>query len=200
MTGIAQDIRYAGRQLRHYPGFALAVILTLALAIGANTAIFSIVNAVMLKSLPYSHPERIGTIFTRITGANSSDERHHLDGEQWELLRDNVPALTSAISGIRPSGINLEAGSAVRYVHAARISAHYLDVIGIAPVIGRNFTEAEDVPHGPNTAILSYELWRNIFASHGNIVGETIRLRGEPYTVVGVLPQGATTPINADVY
>jgi len=200
MTGIAQDIRYAGRQLRHYPGFALAVILTLALAIGANTAIFSIVNAVMLKSLPYSHPERIGTIFTRITGANSSDERHHLDGEQWELLRDNVPALTAAISGIRPSGINLEAGSAVRYVHAGRISAHYLDVIGIAPVIGRNFTEAEDVPHGPNTAILSYELWRNIFGSHGNIVGETIRLRGEPYTVVGVLPQGATTPINADVY
>src|SRR5690348_2831396 len=200
MTGIAQDIRYAGRQLRHYPGFALAVILTLALAIGANTAIFSIVNALMLRSLPYSHPERIGTIFTQIRGATVTDERHHVSGEQWELLRDNVPALMSAVSGIRPAGVNLEADSHVKYIQAARISAHYFDVLTIHPLIGRNFTETEDVPNGPKVAVLSYNLWRNTFGSNPHIVGESIRLKGEPYTVLGVLPDGVTTPLNADVY
>ncbi len=106
-----QDARYGLRQLRRNPGFTVTVILTLALSIGANTAIFSIVNALMLKSLPYSHPERMGTIYTRITGPMASDERHHVNGEQWELLRDNVPSLISAVSGIRASGVNLQAGS-----------------------------------------------------------------------------------------
>src|SRR6266568_5859823 len=134
MTRLGQNLRFGLRQLRRNPGFTATVIVTLALAIGANTAIFSIVNALMLRSLPYSHPERIGTIFTRVSGPTSSDERHHVDGEQWELLRDNVPALISGASGIRPSGVNFQAGSRVQYVHAARISAHYLDVLSIHPV------------------------------------------------------------------
>ncbi|HEY6377302.1 MAG TPA: ABC transporter permease, partial [Edaphobacter sp.] len=98
MDAFAQNLKFAIRQLRRNPGFTATVILTLALSIGANTAIFSIVNALMLKSLPYSHPERMGTIYTRVTGTRSSDERHHVNGEQWELLRDNVPALLSSIS------------------------------------------------------------------------------------------------------
>jgi hypothetical protein len=149
----------------------VTVILTLALSIGANTAIFSIVNALLLKGLPYSHPERMGRIYTRVTGPQPWDDRHHLDGEQWELLRDNVPDLTSAISSIRTSGVNLQAGSQVQYVHASRISAHYLDVLSIHPLIGRNFSDAEDRPHGPKTAILSYSLWRNTFTSNPDIVG-----------------------------
>ncbi|HEX7895049.1 MAG TPA: ABC transporter permease, partial [Terriglobales bacterium] len=200
MNAPLHDLRYALRQLRRNPGFTATVIVTLALAIGANTAIFSIVNALMLRSLPYSHPERIGTIFTRIRGATVTDERHHISGEQWELLRDNVPALMSAVSGIRPAGVNLEADSHVKYIQAARISAHYFDVLTIYPLIGRNFTETEDVPNGPNVAVLSYNLWRNTFGSNSHIVGESVRLKGEPYTVVGVLPDGATTPLNADVY
>ena len=118
---LLRDVHVALRQLRRNPGFTLAVILTLALAIGANTAIFSIVNALMLKSLPYAHPERMGTIFTRITGKNTTDERHHINGEQWELLRDSVPALISAASGIRASGVNLQSGPHVEYVHDARV-------------------------------------------------------------------------------
>jgi len=200
MRQLAQNLRYAVRQLRSNPGFTATVIITLALAIGANTAIFSIVNALMLRSLPYSHPERIGTIFTQIRGASTTDERHHISGEQWELLRDDVPALMSAVSGIRPAGVNLEANSHVEYIQAARISAHYLDVLTIHPIIGRNFAEAEDVPNGPKVAVLSYNLWRNVFGSNSQIVGRAIRLKGEPYTVVGVLPDGATTPLNADVY
>ncbi|HEY6413450.1 MAG TPA: ABC transporter permease [Edaphobacter sp.] len=195
-----QNVRYGVRQLRRNPGFTVTVILMLALSIGANTAIFSIVNALMLKNLPYSQPERMGTIYTRVTGTRSSDERHHVNGEQWELLRDNVPSLISAVSSGRTSGVNLQAGSHVQYLHAGRISLHYLDVLAIHPVAGRNFSEGEDHVNGPKTAILSYSLWRNTFGSNLNILGESILLRGEPYTVIGILPEGATTPLNADLY
>jgi len=197
---LGQNLRFAVRQLWRNPGFTVTVILTLALSIGANTAIFSIVNALMLKSLPYLHPERMGTIFTRVTGSNPSDERHGLNGEQWELLRDNVPSLISAISSRGASGVNLRAGSRVQYLHAGRISAHYLDVLGVHPVAGRNFSDAEDRPHGPKAAILSYSLWRNTFSSDQNILGQAILLKGEPFTVIGVLPEVATTPLNADLY
>ncbi len=197
---LVHDIRYSFRQFRHNPGFTATVILTLALSVGANTAIFSLVNSLLLKSLPYPHPERMGAIYTRITGTQPRDERHHVDGEQWELLRDQVPALISAISAIRPAGVNLESSSHVQYVQSGRISAHYLDVLGIRPVIGRNFSEAEDLPNGPKLVILSYGLWKNIWGGNRGILGQSVLLKGEAYTVVGVLPDGATTPLNADLY
>ena len=192
-----RDARYGLRQFRRNRGFTVTVIFTLALSIGANTAIFSIVNALMLKSLPYSHPERMGTIYTRITGPTASDERHHLNGEQWELLRDHVPALIPAVSSIRSSGVNLRAGSQVQYLHSGRISEHYLDVLAVHPLIGRNFSYAEDRPHGPKTAILSYGLWRNTFGSNPKILGQTILLKSEPYTVIAVLPEDAVIPLSA---
>ncbi len=200
MDALGQNLRFAARQLRRNPGFTATVILTLALSIGANTAIFSMVNALMLKSLPYSHPERMGTIYTRITSSRPSDERHKLNGEQWELLRDNAPSLISAVSSRGTSGVNLQAGTHAKYVHGGRISAHYLDVLAVQPMMGRNFSEDEDRPHGPMAAILSYSLWRNTFSSNPNILGQAILLKGEPYTVIGVLPEGATTPLNADLY
>ena len=193
------QLKFAFRQVWRNPGFTATVIITLALSIGANTAIFSIVNALILKSLPYHDPARMGTIYTLINGATSSDERHHLNGEQWELLRDQVPALISAVSsGV--SGVNLRAGSRVQYVHNGRVSSHYFDVLSLPPIIGRNFSDSEDRPHGPKTAILSFGLWRTTFNASPDILGQSILLKGEPYTVIGVLPQGATTPLNADVY
>jgi predicted permease len=195
-----QDARFATRQFKRNPGFTATVIVTLALSIGANTAIFSLVNALILDSLPYAHPERIGTIYTRITGPISEDERHHVNGEQFELLRDNVPALLSAVSATRTAGLNFQAGAQVKYLHAGRISQHYFDVLAIHPMIGRNFSDTEDRPHGPRAAILSYELWQNTFGANANIVGQPVLLKSEPYTVVGVLPQGAFTPLNADLY
>lgn len=194
-----QNLKFALRQLLRNPGFTITVILTLSLSIGANTAIFSIVNALMIKSLPYVHPERMGAIFENINGAQPHDGSISIDGEQWELLRDNVPALTSAISG-GISGVNLKAGQHVQYLHAGRISAHYLDVLGLHPLVGRNFTETEDLPLGAKSAILSYGLWRDTFNADSNLLGQSILLKGEPYTVVGVLPEGATTPLNADIY
>ena len=200
MGTLSQNLRFALRQLGRNPGFTLTVVLTLALSIGANTAIFSIVNALMLKSLPYAHPERMGAIFERITGSDPSDNMADLDGQEWEGLRDNVPSLISAVSSGIASGVNLQAGSRVQYLHAARVSAHYLDVLGIQPLAGRNFSETEDLPHGPKTAILSYALWHSIFGADRNLIGQAIHLKGEPYTVIGILPEGATTPLNADVY
>ncbi len=200
MDALRQNLKFAARQLQRNPGFTMTVILTLALAIGANTAIFSIVNVLMLKNLPYSHPERMGTIYTRITASVTSDNRHKLNGEQWELLRDNVPSLISAVSSPRTSGVNLQAGSHVEYVHGGRILAHYFDVLAVQPVLGRNFSEDEDRPHGPTAAILSYSLWRNTFSANPDILGRAVLVKGEPYTVIGVLPEGATTPLNADLY
>jgi predicted permease len=142
----------------------------------------------------------LGTIFTRVIGPSSSDERHHINGEQWELLRDDVPALISAISGIRTAGVDLQAGTHVQYLLAGRISAHYLDVLSIHPFLGRNFSDAEDRPNGPKTAILSYHLWRNTFSSDPNILGKTVLLKGAPYSVIGILPEGAVMPENADLY
>jgi predicted permease len=205
METLRQNLKFAVRQLGRNPGFTLTVVLTLALSIGANTAIFSIVNALMLKSLPYAHPDRMGTIFERITGSDPSDQMANLDGQEWEGLRDNVPSLISAVSSGIASGVNLQAnttesGAQIQYLHAARISAHYLDVLGIQPLAGRNFSETEDMPHGPKTAILSYALWRTTFGADRNLIGQAIHLKGDPYTVIGVLPEGATTPLNADVY
>jgi predicted permease len=194
------EFRYGLRQMRHNPGFAITVIITLALSIGANTAIFSVVNALMLRSLPYAHPERMGTIYTRVTGPAPSDERHHVNGEQWQLLRDKVPSLVSAISGIRASGVNLRTGNVVEYVRDARVSAHYFDVLALEPLVGRNFTEEEDRPNGPDAVILSYSLWHRQFAASPHVIGKVVLLKGAPYTVVGVLPQDASTPANADIY
>ena len=194
------DFRFGARQLYKNLGFTLTVVLTLALSVGANTAIFSLVNALLLKSLPYAHPERMGTIYAHETGPRgTNDYLSALDGEKWELLRDNSPALISAVSG-GASGVNLKAGSRVQYVHDGRVSAHYFDVLAIQPVLGRNFSEDEDRPHGPKTAILSYGLWHSVFGADPAILGQTILLKGEPHTVVGVLPEGAITPSNADVF
>src|SRR6266566_2665071 len=201
LHAVMADCRFGARQLRKDPGFTLTVVLTLALSVGANTAIFSLVNALLLESLPYPHPERMGTIYTQLTGSSAaSDQRHNVNGEQWELLRDNVPALISAVSSFGTSGVNLKAGSQVEYVHNGRVSAHYFDVLALRPILGRNFSEDEDRPHGPKAVILSYNLWRHAFGADPGILGQTILLKGEPHTVAGVLPRSVTTPLNADVY
>ncbi len=200
LESVWRNGKHAVRQLRHNPGFTVTVVLTLALSIGANTAIFSIVNALLLKSLPYPQPERLGTLFARTTGSEASDVRRSIDGEQWELLRDDVPSLIPAVSALPTSGVNLEDGSHARYVHEGRVSARYFDVLAFHPFAGRNFSESEDRPHGPRAAILSNALWRTVFDGKRDVIGETVLLKGEPYTIIGVLPEDASPPLNADLY
>ena len=197
---LERECRYAARHLRRSPGFAATVLLTLALAIGANTAIFSLVNALLLNALPYANPEGIGTLYARTSGPESSDARRTVDGEQWDRLRDDVPSLLSAVSSLRTSGANIRAGSVVRYVRVGRVSAGYLEVLGLHPVVGRNFSEDEDSPNGPKAAILSYAFWQTACGATPSVVGQTVVLKGEPHTVVGVLPEGTGTPLEADVY
>jgi predicted permease len=195
-----QNLRYGLRQFLRNPGFTSTVMFTLALSIGANTAIFSIVNALMLKRLPYPEPERMGTIMMQVQGPSNAESRHWIDGEQWELLRDEVPSLTSGVSSGIAAGVNLQAGQHVEYIHAGRISAHYLDVLGIHPMLGRNFSEAEDRPQGPKSVILGYGLWRNTFGADRGLIGQVIRLKGDSYAVIGVLGRDGKTPQNADLY
>jgi macrolide transport system ATP-binding/permease protein len=219
---IFSDLTFAVRRLIRQPGFTLTVVVTLALSIGVNTAIFSLVNALLIKTLPYPHPERLGVIFVRFSGPNltSGDQRTNLDGQMWEQLRDNVPALNSALSaGLTSGGALLTSGqssgqasiqastqastpsaSHAEYVHSGRVSAHYFDVLGLQPLMGRNFSLDEDRPGGPRAAILSYALWHTGFNSNPNILGTQIQLKSEPYTVVGVLPQNTITPLDADIY
>ncbi len=110
-------------------------------------------------------------------------------------MRDNVPALISAVSSSRTSGVNLEAGPHVQYLQAGRISAHYLDVLGIQPALGRNFSDAEDRSHGPNAAILSYSLWRNTFGSDPNLLGHAVLLKGAAVHGHRNPPRGGDYPL-----
>lgn len=206
------DLRFALRQLHKSPGFALAVILTLALGIGVNTAVFSMVDGFMLRSLPYPQPERIAALMLhqQATAADSSDveERNHFESSTWIAVRDNVPAAIVAASGSRigteGEGLNLTAdtsnGEAVFYVHGASVSAHYFDVLGIPLYKGRSFTLDEDRLHGPKVVIISYGLWQSAFRGDPKLAGKAIHLKGEPYTVVGILPRGAVTPNPVDLW
>lgn len=198
MAGISHNLRYAVRQIQKSPGFAITAILTLALGIGANTAIFSVVNALMLRPLPYPEPARLGALITRQSGSQGVDNSDSSDGQTYEMVRDEVPAVTAAAYGTE-AGVNLQAGSSVKYVQQLRVSSKYFDVLGIPPQMGRSFTREEDRPNGPAVVVLSNQLWRTTFHSDPHIIGRTILLKGAPYTVVGVLAYGAESPWQSPV-
>lgn len=186
---IGRDLRYAGRQLRRTRAFTITVLATLSLCIGANTAIFTIVDALFFKPLPYPDPSRLVLLSTVFSKGGAFDADTSQDGFQWELVRDDASLLDSAVySGA--AGVNLVAAGRVEYVIDQRVSANYFHVLGIEPLIGREFTRQEDVPNGPPLTILSYGLWQRVFHGDPTIVGRTIDLRGSPYTVVGIVPPG----------
>lgn len=201
---VLRDLKYAQRQLRRNPGFTFTVLLTLGLGIGANTAVFSMVNALLLRPLPYPQPERLGSLISHYDGVSSStgkvtsEDDNSSDGETWELVRDNVPAvIAGATAGTR--GVNLQIGSGIRNVREQRVSARYLDALGVKPILGRSFTEEEDRPNGAKVVVVRYEIWQSLLGSDSDAIGKTIRLKGEPYTVVGVLPPHTETPDKADL-
>jgi predicted permease len=211
---VINDLRLALRQLHKNPGFALAIILTLALGVGVNTAVFSLVNGFLLRPLPYPQPDRLAVLILHQEGISTKTgqfvqkDNNSQDGETWEMVRDNVPSVQAAIFG-GTSGVNLQAGSdsgngdrpgEVRYVQDMRVSAHYFDVLGIQPFLGRGFTAEEDRPKGPNAVIVSYALWQSVFHADRQVLGKEISLKGEPYTLVGILPPHAQPTGTADVF
>lgn len=205
---LLQDLRLGLRQLYKHPGFGLAVILTLALGVGVNTAVFSLLNGFLLRPLPYPQPDRLGVLILHQEGISKSgqfvhDDDDSQDGETWEMIRDRVTAVQAASFG-GTSGVNLQAGSSsgssIRYVQDMRVSAHYFDVLGIQPFLGRGFTEEEDRPNGPSAVVLSYALWQSAFQSDPQVLGKQVILKGDPHTVVGVLPPRAQPTGIADVW
>jgi putative ABC transport system permease protein len=202
---LIREIRLALRQLRRNPGFTVTVVLTLALAVGANAAVFSLVNALLLRPLPYPEPQRLAAVIRHLHGVTASgqmidDTDDGQDGEAWELIRDHVTAALFAAEYHGSDGVNLEANHQARYVLAHRVSAAYFNVLGAKPLIGRSFSQEEDTPNGPNAVILSYELWHSLFSADQKIVGQPIRLKGEPYTVVGVMPPNLQTTAPTDLW
>jgi predicted permease len=194
-------LRVTLRRLAQSPGYALAVILTLALSIGANTAVFSLVNALLLRPLPYPQPDRLAGIEV-VSNQGAPDLSTAIDGEAWELIRDQVPQILPAVSsfaGLR-AATNIRTPAGVRSVSSARVSAGFFDVLGELPVMGRGFTTQEDRDGGPHAVIISNQLWRTAFAGDPHVLGKAILVKGEPYTVVGVLGPRFTLPSKADVY
>jgi predicted permease len=206
---VIRDLKFAFRQLTKSPGYALAVMLTLALGIGVNTAVFSMVDGFMLRSLPYRQPERVAALIFHVQGVSQRNGQYFSEqddshtGATWETLGQSLHSVTLASWG-GTDGVNLTtdaaSGNTVRYVHESRVSANYFDVLGVPLFRGRSFTSEEDRAKGPKAVVLGYALWRSTFGGDLNVLGKAIHLKGEPYTVVGVLPQGAVTPSNADLF
>ena len=210
MSSFARDLKHAIRQLAKSPGFTFVAVLTLALGIGANTAVFTLANAFLIRSFPYPQPERLGVLLNRFTGVPETDANSLFnilhDGEMWELVRDNVPSVIAAagsapnVPGAPHTIVNLKIGNDVESVSGARVSTHYFEVMGVHPLLGREFVEDEDRPHGANAVVLSYDLWERAFHGDKDVLGKSITVKGEPYTVVGVLPPHTYTTASGDLW
>jgi len=181
-----QDIRYAIRTLWKSPGFTVVAVLTLALGIGANSAIFSFVDGVLLKPLPYPDPDRLVLVWEKPPGGgiNVVSALNFLD---WHDQND-VFAHLAATSG---GSVTLTGSGEPRRIPGSRVSATYFDAFGVKPVMGRTFAPDEDQPGKEHVVILSYRLWANEFGGDRTLVGRTLTLNGEAFTVIGVLPEGS---------
>jgi predicted permease len=200
LENLARDVRVAARLLRRSPGFTAVSVVTLALGIGANTAIFSIVDAVLLRPLPYPDPARLADVvrISRYKGEEGWSVSQ--DGRMWEAVRDGVPGIDAAPFGAASTGVNLVARGHAEYVRQQRVGAGFFRVLGIPPVIGREFTRDEDRPGGAAVAVLSDALWRRAFDADPEIVGRSVLLRGEPYTIVGVMPATFRSNTRTDLW
>jgi putative ABC transport system permease protein len=182
-----QDFRYAARTLRQRPGFTAVGVLTLALGIGASTAIFSAVNPILFEPLPYPHANRIMMIWDTFQGVRCDLTFH----SYRELAARNRSFDTMAVMEAWQPTLTSSAGAAQpERFDGQSVSASYFHVLGVAPAMGRDFQPAEDRFKGPHVTILSDALWRRRFGADGAIVGHQITLDGDLYTVVGVMPRG----------
>jgi putative ABC transport system permease protein len=187
-----QDLQYGARMLLKQPGFTVVAVLTLALGIGANSALFSVVNAVLLRPLPYQHPERLFKV-NRVDvkrprlGARTSP-LNFLDWRSQNQTFEYLGGYTDA------SAFNLSGGAEPERVAGAMVSDTLFPALGIKPILGRNFLPEEDRMGGNNAVILSHQLWTRRFGDDRNILGQTLTLDSRIYTIVGVMPRGFDFP------
>jgi predicted permease len=187
MQTLLQDLRYGARMLMKKPGFTLVAVLTLSLGIGANTAIFTVVNAVLLRPLAYGQPERI----MRLAPDWPSLDFRNASEPKFIFWKDHSRSFegVAATTGIG-SGVNLSGGSEPEFVTGVRVSADFFRVLGVNPALGRAFTEGETSPNGGRVVILSHGLWQRRFGADSAIIGKNVSINDTPYTIVGVTPEG----------
>ena len=193
MSNLWQDLRFAIRQLRKSPGFALTTILTLALGIGATTAIFSLLNAVLLQPLPFPHPDRLMSLSSLDTSASKAgvpSSVSYPDFFDWRTHNHSF----EAIACYRHDGRTLTGYGTPQQLETEIVSSDFFRVLGVNPLLGRGFARDEEKP-GTHVVVLSHQTWQSVFGGASDIVGRAITLDHARYTVIGVMPQGFQFPI-----
>jgi putative ABC transport system permease protein len=194
MSTLIQDIKYGLRQLRRSPGFTAVAIVTLALGIGANTAMFSVINAVLLRPLPFPQPNRIVQILKQYKDGTSAPTSVPL----FSYWKEHNQVLSDiAAFSLDPVGFNLATQGLPERVPGVRVTAEFFQVLGVSPILGRNFLLQEDVPGGGSVVVLGYDLWCARFGANPKLIGQSIALDGQPYTVAGIMPQGFRWPASS---
>jgi len=197
LEALRQDLRYGLRSLRQTPAFTAAVVLTLALGIGANSAIFSVVNGVLLRPLPYGEPERLVVVRQTLNQPQTAN----LGFSEKELLdyRAASRALESLVE-YHTMSFTLLGNREAERVQAGVVSPEFFDVLGVTPLLGRSFRAADDAPGADAVLVLSYDYWMRRHGGDPNVVGKVFRMNNRPHTVVGVLPDVPQFPNPNDVY
>jgi putative ABC transport system permease protein len=190
LDALLQDLRFALRTLAKRPGLAVAAILTLALGIGATTAVFSVVDRILFRSLPYAHDDRLVS-FGLLAPIEPREFMLATDYVDWRAQQAPFEVITSLTPG--GADCDLSEKNPVRLT-CGLVESTFLSTFGIQPILGRNFTREEDRPHAPRVALLSYGLWRSRFAADPGVIGKSISLDDQPTTVVGVLPADFEMP------
>lgn len=185
MQTLWQDLRYGVRMLTKQPGFTLLAVLMLSLGIGANTAIFSVVNGVLLKPLPYRAPEQLVRLFE----SSQSQPRFPMSQGDFQDFRDQNTTL-SGLALYTRDDLELSQGDQPERLAALHVTAGFFELLGVRPLLGREFRREDEVPENNQSVILSYGLWQRRFNGNPNIVGNAITFSGRLYTVVGVMPSG----------
>jgi putative ABC transport system permease protein len=183
-----QDLRYSFRLLLRSPGFTLVAVLTLALGIGANTAIFTVVNALLLRPLPYADPDRLVFVWQDLRARGGPADEWATPGNYVDWRRETgIFEQLAVIAGWRAT---LTGGAEAEAIPGEQVSHEYFSVLGVTPVLGRTFAQTDDVPNARRVAVMGHGLWTRRFGSDPSIVGRTITLNAEPHEIIGVLPEG----------
>jgi predicted permease len=186
-----QDLRYGLWMLKRNPGFTFVAVLTLALGIGANTAIFSVVNGVLLRPLLYEEPGQLVRVYSEFPTMNM--RKFWISAPEFLDIQREAKSWES-IGAWAPSGANLSTTGEAMRVTSSRITRSLIDTLGVQPMLGRNFSAEEDLVNGPSATIISHSLWQRAFGRQPDIVGQQVQINAQPFTVVGVMPQGFDFP------
>ena len=198
---LKQDVRYGLRTLARQKGFSVLTILTLAIGIGACTAIFSLVDAVLLHSLPYGDPARLVYLFTpsaQLLHANVPPEVFNPSFADFFDLKKQTRSL-SAMTLFQQTSLNLSAGNRASRIGTARVDADFFRTLQVQPEFGRGVDSKDEQPGSSHVVVISHALWQEMFAGRNDIVGKQLKLDGENYQVIGVMPRGFEYPHESDL-